>query len=83
MSVVGAEGPAGGPGGAPAAGGAAAAGAAGGTAEPSNAVTEPIVVLSRFSSACDMYTVDPSTRGGTLRPRRESLKFQTALPVRG
>ena len=50
---------------------------------PLNRVTEPIDVLSRFSSACEMNTCSPITSGATLRPRRESLKFQTALPVRG
>ena len=50
---------------------------------PLKAVTEPIDVLSRFSSACEMKTVSPSTSGATLSPRRESLKFDTALPVRG
>ena len=50
---------------------------------PLKRVIEPIDVLSRFSSACEMYTSSPSTSGATLRPRRESLKFQTAFPVRG
>ena len=50
---------------------------------PLKRVTEPIDVLSRFSSAWETYTLSPSTSGATLRPRRESLKFQTAFPVRG
>ena len=50
---------------------------------PLNLVTEPIEVLSRFSSAWEMNTSSPATSGATLRPRRESLKFQTGLPVRG
>jgi len=50
---------------------------------PLKRVTEPIEVLSRFSSACEMNTSSPTTSGDTLRPRRESLKFHTALPVRG
>ncbi len=48
-----------------------------------NAVADPIDVLSRFSSDCEMITVSPATSGGVLMPRRESLKFQTAWPVRG
>jgi hypothetical protein len=48
-----------------------------------NTVADPIDVLSRFSSDCEMITVSPSTSGAVLMPRRESLKFHTALPVRG
>ena len=50
---------------------------------PLKQVTEPIDVLSRFSSDCETITVSPSMSGDVLMPRRESLKFQTALPVRG
>ena len=50
---------------------------------PRKAVRDPIEVLSRFSSACVIQTSSPMTSGEEFTPRRESLTFHRALPVRG